>query len=134
MEKVPRGDIKIVMSDLNTKVGSDKYNLERVMGRNVIGVRNSNDNLFVEFCSNHNLVIGGTLFPHKDIHKTTWMSPDNRTRNQIVHIIISGTWRFSLTDMRSRRGAGAASDHHLITGDVRLKIAAGKRTPLNSLI
>jgi hypothetical protein len=39
----------------------------------------------VDFCARHDLVIGGTIFPHKDCHKVTWVSPDNKTENQIEH-------------------------------------------------
>lgn len=82
MEKVLRADMKIVMSDLNAKVGSDNYNLHRIMGRNAIGVRNPNGNLFFKFCSNHNLVIGGTLFLHKDKNHLG----DSRSSNKKLNI------------------------------------------------
>ena len=34
------------------------------------------------------LVITGTLFPHKNIHKATCVSPNRITRNQIGHVLI----------------------------------------------
>lgn len=42
------------------------------------------------FCGNSNLVISGTLFQHKDIHKLTWVSPGGRDINQIDLITING--------------------------------------------
>jgi hypothetical protein len=39
------------------------------------------------------LVIGGSIFPHKCIHKDTWRSPDHVTENQIDHICISQKFR-----------------------------------------
>jgi hypothetical protein len=33
-------------------------------------------------------MIGGTLFPHKIIHRGIWRSPDRRTVNQLGHVII----------------------------------------------
>ena len=50
------------------------------------------------------------------------MSPDHRTVNQIDHITIDKMFRRSLQDTRVRRGADAASDHHLLVGRVRLKL------------
>ena len=34
------------------------------------------------------LVITGTLFPHKNIHKATCVSPNRITRNQNGHVLI----------------------------------------------
>lgn len=92
---------------------------------------NDNGELFAELCGNHDLVIGGTLFPHLNIHKftcvspvchlcVTWMSPDRRTQIQIDHIAISGKWRSSLLDVRNRGGADVYSDHHLLTVLMRI--------------
>lgn len=61
------------------------------------------------------------------MHKVTWVSPDGITENQIDHIAISRKWRGSLLDVRNRRGADAGSDHHLLVGTIRLKVAAVNR-------
>ncbi|XP_065941348.1 craniofacial development protein 2-like [Magallana gigas] len=125
MDHAPRRDIKVVMGDLNAKVGEDNTNKELIMGKHSIGNINENGELFTDFCNFNDLVIGGTIFPHKRIHKTTWSSPDGKTENQIDHITIMRKWR-SLLDVRTRRGADAASDHQLVTARLRMKLRAFK--------
>lgn len=122
--KAKKRDILVVMGDLNAKVGNDNQGVENIMGRHGIGTRNENGERLIELCSNHRLVIGGTIFPHKNCHKVTWVSPDHRTENQIDHFTISKTWRTSLLDVRNKRGADVGSDHHLVVATLRLKIAS----------
>nr|KAG5691347.1 hypothetical protein BaRGS_033396 [Batillaria attramentaria] len=55
------------------------------------------------FCALNQLVIGGSIFPHKRIHKATWRSPDHVTENQIDHICISRKFRRSWRDVRVMR-------------------------------
>ena len=43
---------------------------------------------FVNFAIQMSLVITGILFPHKNIHKATCVSPNRITWNQIDHILI----------------------------------------------
>jgi len=109
------------------------------MGRHGLGSMNENRERLATFCGNNVLVIGGSLFKHRGIHKITWTSPNARDRNwnrnardrnQINHyyyyIIISGRYRGSLMDTRAMRGADANSDHHMM-GKVRLKLCSTKR-------
>ena len=81
----------------------------------------------MDFCARHDLVIGGTIFPHKDCHKVTWVSPDHKTENQIDHVAIGRKWRRSLLDETNKRGADIGSDHHLVVAKIKLKIQAYKR-------
>ena len=80
-----------MLGDFNAKVGCDNKDIERTMGRHGVGVITDNGERLVNFCQQNDLVIGGTLFAHKEIHKLTWTSPDSRTQNQIDHIIITYT-------------------------------------------
>ena len=124
MDKLPRRDLKILMGDLNAKVGADNTNRELVMGKHRGGVQKENGELLGEFCTFNDLVIGDTVFQHKRIHRTTWTSPDGRTENQIDHIIIGRKWRRSLLDVRVKRGADVGSDHHLVVADLKVKLKA----------
>lgn len=72
LEEIPRPDMNIVMGDMNAKVGRDNTNYERAVGREGCGTINENGEWLVELCTIYDLFIGGTLFPHKDIHKLTW--------------------------------------------------------------
>jgi hypothetical protein len=127
LDKIPRRDILIVMGDMNAKVGSNNSGRERIMGKHGVGEINENGELFLDFCGMNDLVIGGTVFPHKNIHKTTWTSPDQETKNQIDHIAISRRWRRTLEDTKAKNGADVGSDHALLVGKLRVKIAAQKQ-------
>ena len=128
LDKAPKRDMKIVMGDMNAKIGSDNTGKELVMGKQALGEMNNNGEMFTDFCSFNELVIGGSVFKHKTIHKETWISPDGRTKNQIDFIAIARKWRRSLEDTRSMRGADVASDHHLVMGVVKIKLRAFKDT------
>ncbi|XP_005091913.1 craniofacial development protein 2-like [Aplysia californica] len=119
---IPRHDLIVVMGDLNAKVGEDNTNYERKMGQQGTGTRNENGERLVDFCALNNLVIGGTLFPHRTIHKLAWDSPNGRDKNQIDHLMIGGMWRRSLQDVKVKRGADVGSDHHLVTARIKLKL------------
>lgn len=43
----------------------DNTGREEVMGRYGQGKINSNEELFVDMCANHSMVIGGSISPHK---------------------------------------------------------------------
>lgn len=124
VKKSPKRDLLIIMGDLNAKVGSINEGVEHVMGIHGEGQVNDNGERFINFCDEYDLVIGGTIFPHRRCHKVSWVSPDNATENQIDHIAISRKFRGCLTNVRNKRGADAGSDHHLIMAEFRMKIMA----------
>jgi len=122
IRKCSKRDVTLVMGDMNAKVGSDNSGYEEVTGKHGLGTMNENGELFASCCATNNLVIGGTTFPHRQSHKATWVSPDMRTENQIDHICISRRFRRTLQDVRVRRGADVATDHHLVLAKLQLKL------------
>ena len=69
----------MVIGDLNAKVGSDNLDHHRAMGMKGCGIMNNGQATSAsEFCTTYDLVIGGTLFLHQEIHKHTWCSPNGR--------------------------------------------------------
>jgi len=49
---------------------------------NDVGIR------IVKFAASKNLVFRSNMFPHQNIQKYTWTSPDGKTHNQIDRILI----------------------------------------------
>ena len=89
-----RHDTIVLMGDVNAKIGRNNANREEVMGKFGVGVMNYNGERLCDFCSANGLIITGT-FPHQEIHKLTWRSPDGKTVNQIDHVMVNGRMRTS---------------------------------------
>ncbi|XP_055891507.1 craniofacial development protein 2-like isoform X2 [Biomphalaria glabrata] len=119
---IPKNDYLILMGDFNAKVGSDNSGYEEVMGKHGIGEMNENGKRFADLCATFNLVIGGTVFSHKRIHKATWISPGQSTENQIDHICIRKKCRRFLQDVCVNPGADVASDHHPLCAKLKLTL------------
>ena len=92
------------------------------MGRHGPGEVNENGERVADACALKNMVIGGSVFPHKRVHKATWVFPDLITKNQIDHVCIAKKFRRSLKDVQSKRGADVTSDHHLVGAKLKRKL------------
>ena len=77
VDKAPNRDILIVIGDFNAKAGWNNVRIKRIMEREGLGDANENGEELVNFCVLNSLSIGGTLFPHKSVHKGTWISPNH---------------------------------------------------------
>jgi len=114
----PKYHTKILLGDFNAKVGRENI-LKPTIDESLH--QDSNDNGFriLNFTTQKNLVIKSTMFPHRNIHKYTWTSPDGKTHNQIDHILIDRRWHSSVVDVQSFRGADCDTDHYLVVAEVR---------------
>ncbi|KAL9983299.1 hypothetical protein ACROYT_G005446 [Oculina patagonica] len=112
----------IMIGDLNAKVGCSNEGREKIKGENGCGDMNENGERLADIYGLNDLVIGGTIFEHKEIHELTWISPDGNVKNQIDHVLINGRWKHSLHNVTVKRGAAVGSDHHLLLATVKLKL------------
>ena len=132
---IPGHDTLIILGDLNAPVGREANTFGGVVGSHSLHV-NSNDNglCLLTLAVRFGLVIGGTLFPHRNVHKSTWSSPDGSTSKQIDHVLVHRTFRSSLTDVRACRGADCRTQLPLLTFHKQLmiisKMAVHVRSPL----
>jgi len=119
--------MKILLGDFNAKVGRENI-FKPTIGQESLH-QDSNDNgvRLVNFATSQNLVVKNTMFRHRNIHKYTWTSPDAKTRNQIDHVLIDRRWQYSVLDVRSFRGADCDTDHYLVIGKFRARLAVGKQ-------
>lgn len=73
------------------------------------------------------MTISNTTFPPKDIHRVTSKSPDDRTRNQIDHVLIKRRFKSSIIDVRSYRGADCYTDHFFVIAKFKMKLKSPKK-------
>ena len=74
------------------------------------------------FAIANDLMIGSTFFPHKDIHKYTWVLADGHTTNQIYHLSIHQKHKSALMDVRSYCGTECDSGHNMVVAKVKVKL------------
>jgi len=66
------------------------------------------------------------MLPHRNIHKYTWTSADEKTHNQIEHILIDRRWHSSVIEVQCFRRADCDTDHYLVVARVRKILAVSK--------
>jgi exonuclease III len=87
-DKFPRYHMKILLGDFNAKVGKEDIFKPIIGNESLHEASNDNGVRVVNFATPKYLIVKTTTFPHHDIHKHTWTSPDGVTHNQIDHVLI----------------------------------------------
>jgi DNA primase len=69
------------------------------------------------------------MFPHRNILKYTWTSPDGITHNQIYHILMDRGRLLSVLDVWTFRAADCDTDSYMVVAKVRERLAVIKQGP-----
>jgi exonuclease III len=69
---------KILLGDFNVKVGREDI-FKLTIGNEILHeISNDNEVWVVNFAASKNFTVKNTMFPHHNIHKYTWTSPDGK--------------------------------------------------------
>ena len=115
----PTYHMKVLLGDFNAKVGRENIFKPTIGNESLHHDSNENGVRIVNFGTSKNIVVKSTMFPHRNIYKCTWTSPDGQTHNQIDHILIDRRWHSSIIDVRSFRGADCDIDNYLLVQMLR---------------
>ena len=74
----PRYHMKILLGDFNAKVGRENIFKPTIGNESLHQDSNDNGVRIVNFGISKNLVVKSTTFPHRNINKCTWTSPDGQ--------------------------------------------------------
>jgi hypothetical protein len=87
-DKFPKYYMKILLGDFNAKVGREDI-FKLTIGNESLHEINYDSGVRLEnLATSKNLRVESMMFPHRNIHKYTWRSPDGKTHNQIDHIMV----------------------------------------------
>jgi endonuclease/exonuclease/phosphatase family metal-dependent hydrolase len=119
--------MKILLGDFNAKVGREDIFKPTIGNESLHKISNDTGVRLVNFATSKTPRVKSTMFPHRNIHKHTWTSPDGKTHNQIDHILVDRQRHSNVPDVRSLRAADCDSDHYLVVAKVRKRLAVNKK-------
>jgi hypothetical protein len=116
----------ILLGYLNAKVGRKNIFKPTILNESLHEISNDVGDRLVNFATSKNLRVKSTMFPHRNIHEYSSMSPDGKTHNQIYHILVDRRRHSNVLDVRSFRAADCDSDHYLVLAKFRERLAVNK--------
>lgn len=123
-------EIILIMGDMNVKVGKGREG--NIVGPHGLGTRNVRGERWVEWCQENNQVIMNTWFQHHPRRLYTWVSPGDRSRNQIDYITVNQRFRNAVQQVKGYPGADCASDHVLLVCHLQVKLRKLKKPKVTS--
>jgi hypothetical protein len=111
--------MKMFLGYFNANVGREDIFKPIIGNESLHEASNDNGVRVVNFATSKNLIVKSTTFPHHDIHKHTWTSPDGVTLNQIDHSQIDKRRLSNVLDVSSFRGTDCDTDHHLVVAKLK---------------
>jgi hypothetical protein len=119
--------MKILLGDFNAKVGREDIFKLTIGNESLHEISNDNGVRLVTFAKSKNFRVKSSMFPHRNIHKYTWTSPNGKTHNQIDHSLVDRRRHSNVLDVQSFKAADCNSNHYLVVVKVRERLAVNKQ-------
>jgi endonuclease/exonuclease/phosphatase family metal-dependent hydrolase len=126
LDQFPVYHMNIFLGDFNAKVGREDIFKPTIGNESLHEASNDNGVRVVNFANSKNLIVNSTTFPHHNIHKHTWTSPDGVTHNQRDHVLIDKRQHSNILDVWFFRGVDCNTDHYLLLAKLRERILVSK--------
>jgi hypothetical protein len=82
--------MQIMSRDFNHKIRREEILKPTIGNESLHEIGNDNGVRLIDFATSKKLEVKSIMFPHCNIRKYTWTSPDGKTHNQIDHILVDG--------------------------------------------
>ncbi|CAH2088198.1 unnamed protein product [Euphydryas editha] len=109
----------MVIGDFNAKIGKPKINESLAMGKHWYGKRNTRGERLIQYALENKLSIMNTRFKKKNSQKWTWISPDEKTRNEIDFVMSNNPK--NITNIEVLNNVDFPSDHRIVRATLILK-------------
>ena len=126
MEYLKSQDVKIVMGDFNAKVGNERR--EDIVGPWGLGNRNERGERLINWCRTNEFSVSNTWYQNHPRRRYTWISPGDRTRNQIDYILIQKRFRNAVKFAKALPGADCGSDHSPVSSVIKIRLRQLKKS------
>jgi exonuclease III len=97
--KFPKYQMQMLLGDFNGKLDREDIFKPTTGNESLQEISNDNGITLLIFATSINLRVKSTMFPHRNIHKYTWISPDEISHNQIGHILVDRRRHLSELDV-----------------------------------
>jgi hypothetical protein len=121
-------DMKLLLGDFSAKEVREEIFKPTIGNESLHEISDNNGFRVVNFGTSKNLIVKSMMFPHRNIHKFIWISPDGKKHYQIDHILIDRRRHSSVLDVRLFRAADCDIDHYLVVAKFRDRLAVSKQT------
>jgi hypothetical protein len=131
-DKFPKYHMKILLGHFNAKIGREDIFKRTIRNESLHEISHDKGVRLVNFATSKNLRVKSMMFPHRNIHKYTWTSPDGKAHNQIDHILVDRRRHSNVLDVLSFRAADCDNDRYLVVvvmmvEKVRERLAVNKQ-------
>jgi hypothetical protein len=83
-DQFPRYDMKILLGDFNAKVDRESIFKPTIGNESLHEISNDNGVRILNFATSKNLGVKSTMFPHREIHKHTWSTPEGTHATRLI--------------------------------------------------